>query len=86
MKVAYSLTCCIVSVYLQTKFSLLENVHISKTRNISNVKPFYRKAIISKDLEICISVPLTIRQRMPHIYGFLDYFSFSQFLATSCCF
>ena len=29
---------------------------------------------------------LTLRPGMPHICGFLDGFSFSRFLATSCCF
>ena len=29
---------------------------------------------------------LMLKLRMPHICGFLDYFSFSHFLASSCCF
>ena len=29
---------------------------------------------------------LNLRPRMPHVCGFLDFFSFSHFLATSCCF
>ena len=33
-----------------------------------------------------LGFPLTLRPRMSHICGFLDWFSFSHFLATSCCF
>ena len=38
---------------------------------------------IARGLLICL---LTLRLRMPHICGFLDCFSFSHFLNTSCCF
>ena len=31
-----------------------------------------------------ISFRLTLKPRMPHMCGFLDYFSFSHFLTTSC--
>ena len=57
-KVAYLLKYSILSVCLQTNISFIENARISKTKNCLNVKTFYVKAIISINLEICISVPL----------------------------
>ena len=44
----------------------------------------YRFSDESWDLPFWLT--LTLRSWMPHICGFLDCFSFSHFLATSCCF